>query len=392
MKRIVFVILALTMIFQSCGKDSGGGKLIPGTPVQLTVQVGGIDNITDFGDVKLPLPAEDLLSAGYAYSDMLDVEILGEHFYVPLIDDFSLLEAGRAAMVATKGENAQIGILIGLFAVKCGMADCTVSEGSKLDWTLKKGVSFPVEVKISLKEAKGYKDVYDALSKSRSKEFQPDAQTEEQFCNFRDLGEEASSGGKIGKGIIYRGASPLDNTYGRRDLSDSMMEKYGIRTVANLADTHEKAKSYEKYSTSVYSRLNVAYCKFTNLEPEIAGPVIASAVRHIITNEPPYFFHCQEGKDRTGLFAALLEGFMGADAQQILDDDMLSFLNYYNVRKGSRTYEIMSSHIFTLLSMIARRDITFKSDIPAECKAILLSIGLSEEELAALHSRLAPVE
>lgn len=390
----LLAVLASMILLSACGKtiDRGTVSGYSDTPANIVVSIDGIGSVTDFGDLKLPLPAEKLLSSGYSYSDMLEVTILGNHFDIPLISDFSLLEAGRAAMVAQKGSNAQIGILIGLFASKCGIADYSVSGKSELVWKPKEGVKFPLDVTISLKEPKGYKDVYDVLVHSRTDRFVPGAQTEEQFCNFRDIGGAFSSGGGIAEGIVYRGASPLDNNYGRRDLCDKMMAKYGIRSVVNLADTFEKAVTYEKYASSVYSGLNVVYCKFTNLEADIARPVLAEAIRHIISSEPPYYVHCQEGKDRTGVFAALLEGFMGADGQEILDDDMLTFINYFGIKEGTKVYDIMSSHIFTMLSMLACQEVSVSSDIPAVCNAILRSLGLTEEELKALRLRLSGKE
>ncbi|MCQ2183383.1 MAG: tyrosine-protein phosphatase [Bacteroidales bacterium] len=383
--RLLVILTALTF-FQACGKSNGKDTT---DPESIIVPIDGVDVITDFGDIILPLPAEKLLSAGYSYSDMLDVEILGKHYDIPMISDFSLLEAGRAAMVVKKGNNAQIGILIGLFASRCRIADYSISEKSELVWKSREGVSFPLNITISLKERRGYKDVYDVMSQSRIDKFVPGTQAEEQFCNFRDIGGSFGSGGGIAKGIVYRGASPIDNTYGRSDLCDKMMTKYKIRSVVNLTDTFEKATSYDKYQGSAYSGLNVSYCKFTNLETDISREAIAKAIRYIITSEPPIYVHCQEGKDRTGVFIALLEGFMGADGQEILDDDMMSFINYFHISKGTKVYDIMSSHIFTLLSMLSDQEVNVSSDIPAVCSAILSSLGLTEEELDALRLRLA---
>ena len=52
---------------------------------------------------------------------------------------------------------------------------------------------------------------------------------------------------------------------------------------------------------------------------------------YLIDNEGPYLIHCNEGKDRAGFVAALLEALGGAEAEEIVEDYMLSYENYYHV-------------------------------------------------------------
>jgi len=69
---------------------------------------------------------------------------------------------------------------------------------------------------------------------------------------------------------------------------------------------------------------------------------IAKAVRFMIAkeNKPPFLIHCVEGKDRCGFFAMLLEGLAGASYQEIKDDYMLTYENFYGFKKGEKGYDL----------------------------------------------------
>jgi hypothetical protein len=59
-------------------------------------------------------------------------------------------------------------------------------------------------------------------------------------------------------------------------------------------------------------------------------------LRYIINNPDGVFaVHCLEGKDRTGLFIAMLECLEGATLDEVMDDYMLSYYNYYGVEPES---------------------------------------------------------
>ena len=63
---------------------------------------------------------------------------------------------------------------------------------------------------------------------------------------------------------------------------------------------------------------------------------LAAGLRFMISNEPPYLVHCNEGKDRAGMTIALLEALSGATMDEIIADYMESYENYYGVRDHHR--------------------------------------------------------
>lgn len=50
---------------------------------------------------------------------------------------------------------------------------------------------------------------------------------------------------------------------------------------------------------------------------------IAKSIECLLNGEP-FLFHCSEGKDRTGIFAMLLLGMLGASKEDILEDYMIT--------------------------------------------------------------------
>lgn len=73
-----------------------------------------------------------------------------------------------------------------------------------------------------------------------------------------------------------------------------------------------------------------------------------------MAHEGPYLIHCTEGKDRAGFVSALLEALVGSSVEEIKDDYMCSFTNYYGVEYGSEQYEkIAESNVLASLRDIA---------------------------------------
>ena len=110
-------------------------------------------------------------------------------------------------------------------------------------------------------------------------------------------------------------------------------------------------KAYEGYDDSYYAKLNIIGLNlgvdFTAAEFKEG---LAAGLRHIAANEGPYLLHCTEGKDRAGFTSAIIEAFMGATLDEIIDDYMTTFHNYYGVEKGSEQYEaIVNSNIIKVL-------------------------------------------
>ena len=56
-------------------------------------------------------------------------------------------------------------------------------------------------------------------------------------------------------------------------------------------------------------------------------------------------FSCSHGKDRTGIYCAMLEALAGASYKEIREDYMLSMCNYYGIIPNSEEYDAVASMV-----------------------------------------------
>ena len=114
----------------------------------------------------------------------------------------------------------------------------------------------------------------------------------------------------------------------------------------------------------------------------------------MIANEGPYLIHCTEGKDRAGFVSMLLEALMGGKKDEIVNDYMLSFENYYGVEHGSdRWTRIAQSNIISnLLKLTGAEDekALDKADLVKAAETYLTdTVGLTAEQVTALKDVLS---
>jgi protein tyrosine/serine phosphatase len=126
---------------------------------------------------------------------------------------------------------------------------------------------------------------------------------------------------------------------------------------------------------------------------EQATASLARGMRFIIEGDAPYLIHCNEGKDRAGFVSALLECLMGATLDEVVDDYMETYVNYYGVEKGSEKYEaIVRNNLIGSLNMNFKVKDVYKADLAAEAEAYLTEdLGMSAAEVAALKAKLGPL-
>ena len=145
----------------------------------------------------------------------------------------------------------------------------------------------------------------------------------------------------ISHGVLYRCASPVDPRHNRNRYADDAISRVGVTHVIDLADTEEQLTSFEGYSTSYFSQVShLALAMGMNLTSAATKEKSVRGLRYIINNPDGVFaVHCLEGKDRTGLFIAMLECLEGATLDEVMDDYMLSYYNYYGVEPESELWQ-----------------------------------------------------
>jgi len=195
----------------------------------------------------------------------------------------------------------------------------------------------------------------------------------------------------MGKDILFRTSSPLNPELGRSTWAMEALEEAGVTVIINLADSAEDAMLYDGYVNSYYEDQKVIYLNlgvdFTSEEFEKG---LAKGLRFFAQNPGVYAIHCNEGKDRAGFLAAVLECFMGASYDEVIADYMTTYTNYYGVEAGSDKYDaIAKSNIVRSLCISFDVEDLTNADLKKEATEYLISIGLSEDELDLLSANLS---
>jgi protein-tyrosine phosphatase len=176
--------------------------------------------------------------------------------------------------------------------------------------------------------------------------------------NFRDLGGYQTTDGRAVRwGLLYRSGALGNLT----DADLDYLSHLGVRTVADFRSEQENTASQEKWITdnSVHhlslpidgtpanmkgQDMMAALQKMlaSNPTPEQlrgmmagiyrsfaidAAPQYARVFRELIDNKTPIVYHCTAGKDRTGVFSALVLLSLGVPEKTVIEDYTLT--NHY---------------------------------------------------------------
>ena len=100
----------------------------------------------------------------------------------------------------------------------------------------------------------------------------------------------------------------------------------------------------------------------------------------------PVLIHCNEGKDRAGIVSALVEALAGASMDEIVEDYMRSYENYYGVEKGSEQYDAIASIITDFFQTVNGRPFPAESVKTVAENYLINQVGLSAADVATLES------
>lgn len=365
MKRIIPVILIICMAFAfaACSDSSESAELTVSTE---------ITDINQFGEPELGISPEEFNDMGFTPGDSVDVTV-GDEIVLEDIPYFDGIYGKRNAERIL----AYMGRLM-VSAQPTGFANLNdVSKGDK--------------VTITLREKEGQIDLYNTYNLSYSDD-PADYESDDAFINAREV-----TVGNLKPNTLYRGASPFDNTRGRTQAASKFLEDNDINTILNLSQSEESIledyDSVPDYAKSIFDKGNVICAALsTDYQSEHYSQALATSLTKMSEMEGPYYVHCLEGKDRAGFVCAVLEALSGASSQEIIDDYMLSFENYYNLEEGSDKYELMKKEgIMPILKYIAgdaKADLQ-NTDLQKATETYLTGIGMSQSAVDNLKSKLA---
>ncbi len=385
MKKVLSLILAFLMMlsFSSCGID--------GHAVDFEANIASIDK---YGNITLDSKASDMLAEGFSYGDIVNVNIAGNDYEMPVGSNYADVDQGKmiCRLVVDESSGADVIVLainMGNLATKANIAaKSETSDEPGFVWNYNEGIEQPVRVVFTVKEVGGYLEEYTVRALVRTNERSDYAPlTDAEFANFRMI---KTAG--IKDGILYRSSSPINPEIGRNEYADNELEKAGIKTVMNLADTAEGMRDYGTWEDSYYSSCNVIPLNLgidTSSDEFKNG--LSKGFRFFLENDGPYLVHCTEGKDRAGFASALIECLMGAGIEEITEDYMVTYFNYYDVQKDTKQYETISKIISDSLAKAFDVEDIFKDglDLAKEAEEYFINdLGFTADEVISLKNKL----
>ena len=293
---------------------------------------GTIVEVNGYGQPIPSFTPAQMSEVGFDYADLVDVKIGNKVvlYNVPYVSSFNEVAILGPSYVDYNARGDDFG-----FAMLNG------------DFHYYIGGEVGDKVTMTLSEKGGYQQTYE-LMKSVYPVERRSNETAEQYANFRMV---TTTG--VAPGVLYRSSNPLNcvNNPSRYAVVDSLARQIGIKTEIDLADTPEKVEKYmategyaSTYCPALYKTGNTIACgMMANTFCDDFKTRLGKAVQFMISHEPPYLIHCNEGKDRCGFVSMLFEALCGASIDELRRDYMVTMLNFYQIPDGGESYALRQS-------------------------------------------------
>ncbi len=368
---VILVLCAMLLNLSACAPTENPSDKIEAVHASVI-------EIEKYGHAVLDISTADFIGIGYALGDIVSVRSGSYEADMPFFDGYYSVPGTVMLRGISPEENIAVCINYGDFSVETGIA---VGDTVEIALVEKAGM-LAVQELCSLKYSDNRDDYSDDVT----------------FANFR-----AVTIGRIGDGKLYRTASPINNEHGRAGYADDLIASVEVATVLNLADSIDDIEGYceaedfnSEYYLALYESGNVIALDLTAnfFSDEFAGSV-AEGLTFLARNTPPYCVHCTEGKDRAGFTVMLLGALMGAELEEIIDDYMLSFYNYFGIAKETepqRYDAVLNNNLLAMLYHVTGVD-TYEEltqvDLEFAATKYLLEAGMTENDILALKANLS---
>ncbi len=333
----------------------------------------------EFGGVYIQIAIKDFNALGFDCGDSVDL-VFSNGFALEDLPYYSgfYVEPGQPLLIAYPGYP---------------YIKAAVNYGNDL-WDTA-GLLPGSTASVYLREKGKYLDIQEALDLHYFDERER-YDSDEMFANFR-----AVEAGGLKHGVLLRSASPCDNQHRRAGYVDDLIEAAGVNCIVDLADNDAKIQRYiaaddfsSPYFLGLYEFGNVILLGLSmNYNSPQFQASLARGFSQMAGFSGPYLVHCTEGKDRTGFACMVLEALAGATYDEIAEDYMLTYANYYRVTKDSdpgKYAVIRDANIRPMvLSMIGDENADPETaDLAAAASAYLKNCGMREAEIDALYHHL----
>lgn len=331
----------------------------------------------------IKISVADFNALGFAFGDSVDVTFSNGHVLKGLpYYSSTLVEPGEALLVGSpKNPYIEAGVFFGEdLWVTAGLSDGDTAT-------------------ITLAKPGAFADLQKALDLSYTDE-RANYPSDVAFANFREL-----SGGNLKPGTFYRGASPVNNKRSRAAYANALIADAGVHVDFDLADNNSEIDAFlEKdakagidvsHFEDLRSTGNVVAIDLDGAyRSEQYGRKLAAGLGELVRHDGPVYIHCTAGKDRTGFVCMLLEALAGASYQQIVDDYMITYDNYYqiNVANDAERYSIIKEQrLDSMFRHMAgmEKDADLAGADPSACaRNYLKAIGMTDEQIDQLTAYL----
>lgn len=341
-------------------------------PAEETRITGRVTEVEKFGHAVLDLTEGDFTGAGFELGDIVTVSAGRFTGEVPCLNGYYVDQGEPMVRVRADGSGIALCVNYGSFAETAGI-----------------GPGDPVTITMAGKAGALFLQEINNLEYTNER---GDYASDEAFANFRAVEE----------GKLYRSCSPADNRYNRAAFADRLISRAGIQAVLNLSDTEEEirgkftgedfASPYYKglYDAGKVLPLGVAI----DFSSDEFGEGIVRGLSFLAGQDTPFLVHCTEGKDRAGFAAMILEALMGRSADEITDDYMASYTNYYGIMPGTEKYGMIAEkNVKEMMRSVAglEKGASLEGTDPRKAaEAYLTGHGMARETLETLEAKLEP--
>jgi hypothetical protein len=339
-----------------------------------------------YESIKTDLTAEDMFAAGYKIGDLVRITSGGKSYTTTFVAGF--FGIGVLGGYISIPDDGSRDMLFGFY--NANVWDTTgVKEGDKiyLDYIGQD----PNYHKIP-KYLQGITNTYDG------------SVSPEVYCNFRVL-----EGTGLKEDTFYRSATCWRVGMDRAPMIADMYEMAGINSIVSYGDHVESVEKCRErfgdsyYPVTLYDSGNTSIESIfpnINVKPEEARAALIT----ITESEGKTAINCYLGKDRTGIFCAIMLALTGSSYEEVKTEYMLSYVNLFGIDMGSEEYEVLGKIMFDryfyllehpeIVEYVGDFDWSVIDDYDFDLKYISElflkeQAGMTDEEMALLMERIS---
>ncbi|MCR5653592.1 MAG: tyrosine-protein phosphatase [Ruminococcus sp.] len=379
--KLTAIVILICIIFSAlygCGNDkSSNDKTTNGTAQAVTTGEIGVIEDEEYGGIFIDITIEKFNTLGFNFGDSVNISFDNG----TKLDDIPYYNGYYVSVneLLLCGYPGSPYVKIARNYGDSAWEEFHMTKDSKVTVTMNEKAKY-----LSTQEA-------NELVYSDKRE---DFDSDDVFANFREV-----RGGALRKKSFYRSASPCDNCHNRAPYANALAEEYGIKFVINLSDNKPEYISlaeeddYEsEYYDNLYKDGDVMLLGLDlNYRSDEFEKSVSEAFLNMTDHDAPCLIHCVEGKDRTGFMCALLLALADASSEQIVDDYMETYKNYYSITKESQSdkYEAVVVNINDFLCYMcdAEKGTTIDTlDLKKGAENYLRKGGLSENQITKIEA------